>query len=80
MDNPFPLLYSPCNGKINILPLGRTGKHVKVETGSASLLAFGAADMFGDAADIEGWAYKPRIDTWRSVTSLQFVLEKMVMR
>lgn len=80
MGNSFPLLYSRFNGKMNVLPLGKTGKHVKVDTGSASLLAFGAAEMFGVTEDIEGWVYKPRIDTWHNVTSLQFVLEKMVIR
>ena len=45
------------------------------------LLAFGAADMFsGGCGWLDGWVYKPRLDTWRNVTSLQFVLEKMVAR
>lgn len=80
MGNPFPLLYSHFNGRMNLVPLGKTGRHVKVDTGSASLLAFGAADMFGNTAEIEGWVYKPRLDTWHNITSLQFVLEKMVVR
>ena len=81
MDNPAPMLYAPYNGKMSLTPLGKGGKHVKVSLGPVSLLAFGAADMFsGGCGWLDGWVYKPRLDTWRNVTSLQFVLEKMVAR
>lgn len=80
MENPAPMLYAPYGGQMRVVPLGKTGKHVKVELGSASLLAFGAADMFDGRGDIDGWVYKPRLDTWRNVTSLQFILEKMVVQ
>lgn len=81
MDNPSPTLYAPYNGKMTLAPLGKGGKHVKVSLGPVSLLAFGAADMFsGGCGWLDGWVYKPRLDTWRNVTSLQFVLEKMVAR
>lgn len=81
MDNPAPMLYAPYNGKMSITQLGKGGKHVKVSLGSVSLLAFGAADMFSGSCEwLDGWVYKPRIDTWRNITSLQFVLEKMVAR
>ena len=80
MENPAPMLYSPYGGQMSVVPLGKTGKHVKIELGSASLLAFSAADMFDDRGGIDGWVYKPRLDTWRNVTSLQFILEKMVMQ
>ena len=80
MENPAPMLYAPYGGQMRVVPLGKTGKHVKVELGSASLLAFGAADMFDSRGDIDGWVYKPRLDTWRNVTSLQFILEKMVVQ
>ena len=66
---------------MSLSPLGKGGKHVKVSLGPVSLLAFGAADMFsGGCGWLDGWVYKPRLDTWRNVTSLQFVLEKMVAR
>lgn len=81
MDNPAPMLYAPYNGKMSLTQLGKGGKHVKVSLGSVSLLAFGAADMFsGGCGWLDGWVYKPRVDTWRNITSLQFVLEKMVAR
>ena len=77
---PFPeepdTLYEPI-----VYSLGKGGKHVKVSLGPVSLLAFGAADMFsGGCGWLDGWVYKPRLDTWRNVTSLQFVLEKMGAR
>ncbi len=81
MDNPAPMLYAPYGGKMSLAPLGKGGKHVRVSLGQVSLLAFGAADMFGDSYGwLDGWVYKPRLDTWRNVTSLQFVLEKLVAR
>lgn len=81
MDNPAPLLYAPSCGRFSVAPLGKGGKHVKINMGPVSMLAFGAADMFReDCYGLEGWGYRPRIDTWRSITSLQFVLEKIVVR
>jgi len=78
MENPAPELYSPYDGKIKISPLGRNGRHVKIELGPSTLLGFGAADMIRDREHLTGWVYKPRLDTWHNVTSLQLVLEKMV--
>ena len=78
MGNPSPRLYSPFNGQIRVSPM-RNGKHVKINLGGSVLLGFGAADMIEDREGLLGWVYKPRIDTWHNVTSLQLVLEKMVM-
>ena len=78
MGNPAPRLYSPFNGQIRVSPM-RNGKHVKINLGGSVLLGFGAADLIEDREGLLGWVYKPRIDTWHNVTSLQLVLEKMVM-
>lgn len=78
MDNQSPKLYSPYNGNIEISPLGKTGKHVKINLGESTLIGFGAAEMVEDRASLDGWVYKPRINTWRNVTTLQHVLDKMV--
>lgn len=80
MENPAPMLYTPYDGQMRLSPLGKGGKHLRVELGGSSLLAFGAAGMFSDTEMLDGWVYKPRLDTWRNNTSLQFILEKMVMR
>ncbi len=78
MENPCPRLYSPYDGKVKISPMGKNGRHVKIDIGSSTLLGFGAADMIMDRGSLTGWVYRPRVDTWHNVTSLQLVLEKMV--
>lgn len=80
MENPAPLLYMPCSGPVRLSQLGtKSAKHVKIDIGGSTLLGFGAAEMVRNCTDIAGWVYKPRLDTWRNVTSLQLVLEKMVV-
>ncbi len=78
MENPSPKLYSPYSGNIRISPLGKNGKHVKIDLGESTLLGFGASEMIKEREGLMGWVYRPRVDTWRNVTSLQLVLEKMV--
>lgn len=78
-ENPAPMLYSPYSGLVKVSPLGRNAKHVKIDIGDSTLLGFGAADMVRDCESLTGWVYKPRLDTWRNVTSLQLILEKMVV-
>jgi single-stranded-DNA-specific exonuclease len=79
MGNPYPKLYSPYNGNITVLPLGKNGRHVKIDLGDSTLLGFGAAEAVRDREDFAGWVYKPRLDTWRNVTSLQLVLDKVIV-
>lgn len=80
MENPTPLLYMPGNGPVKVSPLGnKSSKHVKIDIGGSTLLGFGAAEMVRDCTNIAGWVYKPRLDTWRNVTSLQLLLEKMLV-
>ena len=79
MENPAPLLYSPYGGLMKVLPLGKNSKHVKIDLGDSTLLGFGAAELLSDCGSLAGWVYKPRLDTWRNVTSLQLILEKMVV-
>lgn len=79
MENPAPMLYSPYSGLVKVLPLGKNSKHVKIDLGDSTLLGFRAAEMIRDCGGLSGWVYKPRLDTWRNVTSLQLILEKMVV-
>lgn len=80
MENPYPKLYSPYDGNFKVSPMGKTGKHIRIDLGTSTLLGFGAAEMINDRESLTGWVYKPRVDTWRNITSLQLVLEKMVIR
>lgn len=80
MGNPAPLLYTPCSEPVKLSQLGtKKSKHVKIDLGGSTLLGFGASEMIRSCGSIAGWVYKPRLDTWRNVTSLQLVLEKMVV-
>ena len=80
MENPAPKLYSPYDGhSVKISPMGKNGKHVKIDLGGPTLLGFGAAEMMHDIDSLAGWVYKPRPDTWRNVTTLQLILDKMVI-
>lgn len=79
MENPAPKFYFPNNGDINVIPIGRDNKHVKIDIGGSTLLGFGAAEMIKDRDNLAGWVYKSRVDTWRNITSLQFILDKMVV-
>ena len=78
MENPCPRLYSPYDGQARIFPMGKSGRHVKIDLGSSTLIGFGAADLVANRDSLTGWVYRPRVDTWHNVTSLQLVLEKMV--
>ncbi len=79
MDNPAPKLYSPYKGIAELSPLGKTGRHVKINIGDSTLIGFDAVNMLNDTSDFEGWAYKPRINTWRNMTNLQLILDKIVV-
>ena len=79
LENPRPQLYFSNNGDINVLPLGKNGRHVKIETENCSLLGFGAAEIVSERDDFAGWIYNPRFDTWRNNTYLQFILDKIIV-
>jgi len=79
MDNPTPAFYAPYKGTVELEPLGKNGRHFKINVGDMSMLAFNSVSaLIKNRAPISGWIYKPRLDTWRNVTSLQFVLDKVV--
>ncbi len=81
VGNPRPLLYFPQRGEYSVSPLGRTGKHVKVHLEGADLLGFGGENLQrGNHRAVEGWVYRPRIDTWRNGSSLQLILDKIVVK
>lgn len=79
--NPQPCLYCPQKGPLRMRPLGREGKHVAIEMGESSLLAFGAHELLGkgELLPINGWIYRPKRNTFRSNPSLDFIVDKMVV-
>jgi glyoxylase-like metal-dependent hydrolase (beta-lactamase superfamily II) len=60
-------------------PLGRKGNHVKVIVEGRELLAFWGDHLLHSDSTPSGWVYKPRINLWRDLESLQLVLEKIVV-
>lgn len=79
LDNPRPKFYFDSRFDMAVSPLGKRGKHVKIETDNCSLLGFGAADMLEANSNPLGWVYTPRFNTWRNVTNLQFILDKIIV-
>ena len=79
IDNLLPSFYVPMTGDELISELGHNGKHSKIEKSGVSILAFGVAPSFYDEVKPVGFIYKPRIDTWRNIPRIQFVLEKLVI-
>lgn len=77
--NPQPLFFMPCQGDV-VLPLGKTGRHSKIVTSSAQLIAFDGARQLVDLSKVGGWLYRPRVDTWGGKSRAQFIVEKIVMR
>ena len=76
-DNPSPKFYTDSNsGGIN--PLGKEGKHSYILVNDKRLLAFNTApreiaELMGKG--VQGWIYHPRLDYWRNVEQLQFILD-----
>lgn len=78
-DNPAPIFYTPNQGFVELEPLGKNGRHLRINIGNVTLLGFNSVTaLMRNRGPVSGWVYKPRLDTWRNVTSLQFVLDKVV--
>ncbi|QTX31561.1 single-stranded DNA exonuclease RecJ [Aminithiophilus ramosus] len=81
VGNPSPLFFCPWSGTERIAPLGRDGRHVKVERAGLSLLAFDGARLFGElTAPPEGLLYGVRENVWQGRRRLQFLVERVVAR
>jgi single-stranded-DNA-specific exonuclease len=80
VDNPHPKLYCAHRGDICAEPLGRNGKHVKIFVDGGELLGFSGEHLLTDDCSPSGWVYRPRVNFWRNLESLQLVLEKVVVR
>lgn len=79
MGNPHPLLFHPQEGPFRSEPLGKNGKHVKIKINSASLLGFWGESLLQEHPFPTGWVYRPKLETWKNITNLQFVLERVVL-
>ena len=79
MGNPYPLLFHPQEGPFRSEPLGKNGKHVKIKINQTSLLGFGGESLLQENPFPTGWVYRPKLETWKNITNLQFVLERVVL-
>ncbi|MFA6746931.1 MAG: DHH family phosphoesterase [Aminobacterium sp.] len=81
MGNPCPLLFCERQGDEQVIPLGKTGIHAKIQCGSESLVAFNSVEMLQSipSSKIEGWVYHPSINYWRGQAHLQFMLDYIVV-
>ena len=80
VDNPYPKLYCSHSGNICAEPLGKKGNHVKIFVEGGELLGFTGDHLLKDYCSPSGWVYRPRVNFWRNLESLQLVLEKVVVR
>ncbi|MCL2684091.1 MAG: hypothetical protein FWE55_02500, partial [Synergistaceae bacterium] len=80
VDNPYPKLYCSHSGDICAEPLGKKGNHVKIFVDGGELLGFTGDHLLKDYCSPSGWVYRPRVNFWRNLESLQLVLEKVVIR
>jgi single-stranded-DNA-specific exonuclease len=79
VDNPHPKLYCSQFGGICAEPLGKKGNHVKIFVDGGELLGFSGEHLLNDDCSPSGWVYRPRVNFWRNLESLQLVLEKIVV-
>jgi single-stranded-DNA-specific exonuclease len=79
VENPYPKLYCSHSGGICAEPLGKKGNHVKIFVDGGELLGFSGEHLLSDDCSPSGWIYKPRVNFWRNLESLQLVLEKVVV-
>lgn len=80
MGNPKPLFYCDLNGSETLRPLGRQGRHLRLDRGRESFLAFDGAKTLPDLLlHGRGLIFSPRLDTWQGRVRLQFLLERVVV-
>ncbi|GHV39881.1 phosphoesterase RecJ [Synergistales bacterium] len=77
-DNPCPCFYKAKDDANEIVPLGKDGKHSSITVDNTKILAFNTAPE-ELSAQIKGWVYHPRIDSYRGNERVQFVLDYAVV-
>lgn len=77
--NPAPLFFVARTGGEKMLPLGKDGRHLQIETGCARLLAFDGKSAMDAMTSSGGWVYRPRLDYWQGRERLQYVVDYVVV-
>ncbi|KUK88400.1 MAG: Phosphoesterase RecJ domain protein [Synergistales bacterium 58_81] len=76
--NPHPLFFFPAGG-MEIRPLGRDGRHVKVLAERGEFLAFGGAALSDSIRNSRGWTFRPRINRWKGRSRVDFIMESIAV-
>ena len=79
VGNPAPLFYVGRSRTDRITPLGKTGQHVKIECGTASIVAFRSPELLRNNDLVEGWVYKARKGSWKGRPRVELFLERPVL-
>ena len=80
-NNPSPKFYTSNDPhRLEINTLGKDGKHSYIRISNSKLLAFNTPphDVAELSPNVKGWIYHPRIDCWRNMEQLQFILDYAV--
>ena len=77
--NPAPLFFVARTGGEKMLPLGKDGRHLQIETGGARLLAVDGKSAMDAMTSSGGWVYRPRLDYWQGRERLQYVVDYVVV-
>lgn len=77
--NPRPLFFTPKGETLDLLPLGKEGKHYLIRSGDQEILAFNAAGLEDELRRAVGWIYRPRVNYWHGRTKVDMLLENVVV-
>lgn len=78
-ENPAPLFYVDRKRTDRINPLGKMGQHVKIECGTASIVAFRSPELLRDSDLVKGWVYRARKASWKGKPRVDLFLERPVL-
>ncbi|MFA0888911.1 MAG: DHH family phosphoesterase [Synergistales bacterium] len=79
IGNPGPLFYVPCEEADRLVPLGKTGQHLRIAFGDVSIVAFRSAELLRSTGSVKGWIYRARKSFWRGRLRVELLLEKPVL-
>jgi single-stranded-DNA-specific exonuclease len=79
VGNPSPLFLSP-SGSWSARPLGRDGRHARLDVGGIPFVAWGGAELCSPlSSDVRGWIWRARLERFRGERSLQRFVERVVV-
>ena len=77
--NPYPLFFAHGGSDVGISPLGRDGKHVRVNYRGREFLAFGGYSLSDCIRNSPGWTYRARINNWQGRSRVDLIIESIAV-